>query len=251
MFRPAQYFAFVSSLAVVALVGCNSVLGIDEAHLSDGASSPSNSSNALAIPIVSCQAPASECAACLASASAYTKCVSNQACRKALDRYRACLGDKCNDVGCFDALSATAASEVADYVRTECSQCAGQKPLASMCELYCRCMQQQLPGITADAAPDGATCETAAAAPNRGSACITACEMLAATDPASVHCRWSHCELAVGGESRTHCLHAIDSSICPLKVVAGDDCKNRSLPHWACDDGNDCCSSSCSNHFCE
>jgi hypothetical protein len=247
MLRPAHYLALLGSLSAIALGGCNSVLGIDEAHSNDDGAM---ASSVLTIPIVSCQAPSPDCAACVAGTNAYAECLSTQDCRKALDGYRACLGSQCDNAACFDALAATTASKVADVVRTECKQCVGKKPLASICELYCRCMQQPLPPQPPATAPDGETCETWVKAPSAGAACIQACETLAATDPASISCRWSHCELAVGRESRIHCSHAIDFSICPPKVVAGV-CKNRSLRSWACLEDKDCCSGSCVNNFCE
>jgi hypothetical protein len=112
-------------------------------------------------------------------------------------------------------------------------------------------MQQPLPPVAVGAAPDDMTCEDVAKAMSRGASCMAACTALAATDPASVHCRWSHCELAVGGESRVHCTHAVDDSVCPLAAVAGDDCKNRSLRLWACNDDEECCSNRCAGNFCQ
>lgn len=251
MTRVADYLAAAGALATVALLGCNAVLGIDQAHSRDDGTT---TSTVQAIPISGCDVPNTECSTCVASSKAFGTCLGDHKCRKALDTYRACLGSKCNGAGCFDALAASAGADVAEVVSTECPQCEGNTPLVTMCDLYCRCMEQILPPATQGAAPDGLTCETFNDAlpwtAGNMAACKDACGKLAATDVASVNCRWGHCELAANGESRSHCGHAIDDSVCPKSAAPNPDCKDRNLPGWACDIDSDCCSNRCSGNIC-
>jgi hypothetical protein len=123
-----------------------------------------------------------------------------------------------------------------------------------MCDLYCACLEQTLPALGGVPA-DGKTCETYNQTlpwqpPGNLAACKAACDSLANSDVASVHCRWGHCELATNGETRGHCLHAIDDSICPLAATPNPDCKDRRLTGWACDGPQDCCSSHCVGNIC-
>jgi len=251
MSRLPNTLALVGALATFALVGCNAVLGIDEAHSRDDGTPRSTTQ---LIPVPGCETPTTDCASCVSGSVAFADCLKDHACRKALDGYRACLGSKCDAGACFDTLLAGPGSLVADFVRGECAECEGVTPLASMCDLYCACMEQILPPPTAGALPDGATCETAAVAPweaGQLAQCKAACDELAKRDVASVNCRWGHCELAANGENRGHCGHAIDSSICPEAVKPNASCTDRSLPGWACDRSQDCCSNHCTGNICK
>jgi hypothetical protein len=250
MSRMAQTLALTGCLAAVALIGCNGVLGIDEAHSRDEEVSHSG---AQLIPVPGCEAPTTDCAACVAGSVAFQTCLGDHACRKALDAYRACLGTKCDGATCFDTLLAGAGQPVADYVQGECSACVGVTPLASVCDLYCACMQQTLPPATKGGVADGKTCESFAGVPWQQASvaeCKDACETLAKKDLGSVNCRWGHCELAANGEQRGHCSHAIDNSICPEAAVSDASCTDRSLPGWACERNQDCCSSHCTGNIC-
>ncbi len=249
MRRLAHTLALFGSLVAFSLVGCNAALGIDEARLRDDGSVQSTST---VIPVAGCDSPHTGCGTCVASSNAYVTCLADHTCRKALDAYRECLGSKCDSATCFEGLAAGAGQKLASVVHTECPMCEGTSPLASMCDLFCACMQQPLPPPTVGSVADGKTCETydGTALPwTAGSLveCKTACETLAKTDLASVNCRWGHCELPFDGESRGHCQHAIDESICPLSAVANPDCKDKRLVGWACPNGKqDCCSGHCS-----
>lgn len=251
MYRTKYALALLGCAAAVASVGCNAVLGIDEAHSRDEGSS---SSAVQVIPIPGCDAPTTECATCVSSSKAFQACLGDHDCRKALDVYRACLGSKCAGDNCFEQLQISAGQPVADYVRGECSQCEGVTPLVSVCDLYCACMEQVLPPAVEGGVADGMTCETFAGAPwaaDNLAQCKDNCEALAKTDLASVNCRWGHCELAAGGELRSHCSHAIDSSICRAAVVPNSNCTDRSLSGWACENAKDCCSNHCAGNICK
>ena len=251
MLRPTPALALLATISLPALVGCNAVLGIDEAHSRDEGMA---SSKVQVIPVPGCDAPTTECATCVSGSKAFQECLVDHDCRKALDVYRACLGSKCDGDTCFDKLQVSAGQPVADYVRGECSQCEGVTPLVSVCDLYCACMEQVLPPAVEGGVSDGLTCETFAGAPwapGNLAQCKDNCEALAKTDVASVNCRWGHCELAANGELRSHCSHAIDSSICPVAAVPNANCTDRSLPGWACERAQDCCSNHCAGHICK
>jgi hypothetical protein len=251
MLRLIHVFAFTGAFAAVALVGCNAVLGIDEAQSRDDASSQST---VQVIPVPGCENPETSCATCVSGSKAFGECMGNHACRKALDGYRACLGSKCNGATCFDTLLAGPGQTVAEFVRGECPACESNKPLASMCDLFCACMEQTLPPPTTGAPVDGLTCESFLAALPWTVAsmaeCKDSCEALAKADLASVNCRWGHCELAANGEARSHCGHAIDDSICPRAAALNPDCRDRNLPGWACEQNQDCCSNRCLSRIC-
>lgn len=252
MLRLAHALALASAFSAISLIGCNAVLGIDEAHPRDDGSPAVSTSQV--IPVPGCEAPGTDFAACFSDSIAYGDCLANHDCRKALDAYRACLGSKCAGTTCFDKLLAGAGQAVADYVQGECPQFEDVKPIAAVCDLYCACMQQTLPPSTKGAAADGLTCETFAGVswqPGNKAQCKDACEALAKKDLGSVNCRWGHCELAANGEARGHCSHAIDNSICPEAVVPNAKCTDRSLAGWACDVPHDCCSNNCSGRICK
>jgi hypothetical protein len=172
-----------------------------------------------------------------------------------LNDYRKCLGAKCDNAVCLDALATGPAHDLAACALDglECPACPDVTPLADICELYCACMAQPLPP-SAEAMPDE-TCESYNGSSLKdwpaGSkeACLTACRGL--KDPAAVHCRWSHCELAQGGELALHCMHAIDDVRCPLAVEANATCKDRRINNWGCESSAQCCSDHCaSSHIC-
>jgi hypothetical protein len=252
MSRLSHTLALAGSLCALALIGCNAVLGIDEAHSRDDGGS--STSTAQVIPVAGCETPGTEFSAHFSDSQAYADCLASHDCRKALDAYRACLGSKCNGIACFDKLSAGAGQQIADVVHAESPQFEGIKPIASVCDLYCACMGQTLPPATKGAVADGLTCETFAGVswePGNKAQCKDACEALAKVDLASVNCRWGHCELAANGEARGHCGHAIDDSICPALAVPNAACTDRSLKGWACEGPRDCCSNNCSGNICK
>jgi hypothetical protein len=242
----------LASLIATALAsgGCNAVLGIDEAHDRNGGTATNHTQ---LIPTATCATPHGNCAKCFDTSTAYTSCLATHDCRKALDDYRQCLGSSCHQDGCLAALQMGPASTLADWVTTEgCTDCVDSSPLADMCDLYCACMQQDLPPKAGSK-----NCETfdggdlpwmAAGDPSSDrAACKEACSKL---DAGSVHCRWSHCELANSGELASHCRHAISSSFCPVTTVPNSACTDRKLGGWGCDVDDDCCSKTCGAHIC-
>ncbi|HVY28859.1 MAG TPA: hypothetical protein VHB79_20020 [Polyangiaceae bacterium] len=248
--------ALVSLLAAaLASGGCNAVLGIDEAH---DRNAGGGSNHSQLIPTATCASPHGNCATCFDGSKSYTDCLANHDCRKALDDYRQCLGFSCHEDGCLDALELNAGRAVADWVTTEsCTDCVDNSPLADMCDLYCACMEQVLPASAVGADMQSKTCEsfngselpwtsTGNASADRV-ACKTACKAL---DAGSVHCRWSHCELANSGELASHCRHAVSDTFCPKKTTANADCTDRALGGWGCHQDTDCCSGTCTEHIC-
>jgi hypothetical protein len=258
MFRFAQAFALSGCCAVLLLGGCNSVLGIEEAHDRDAGSS----TGPLEVPVASCDAPKGDCSSCFVSATpgvgepapcatSWGNCVADKDCRTDLNEYRGCLGGKCSNKACSAQLKTTLGQDLAKCVTTECKQCDGASAWASMCDLYCACMEAPLP-----ATAGAATCEAYDTASKElmwpmGSTaeCTKAC--LALKDLTSVNCRWSHCELAVLGETPQHCEHAVSSDRCPLGRTIDGQCTTKRLDGWGCESSTQCCSNDCNaNHIC-
>lgn len=220
-----QRLAILGSFAtLLASGGCNAVLGIEEAYDRNASSSVNH---AQLLPTGTCAKPHGNCTSCFDDSNAFASCLASHDCRKALDEYRQCLGSACHQAGCLDALKAGAGRMVADWVKTEgCTDCVDGSPLADMCDLYCACMEQAMPK-TAGTNAEGKTCESfngselpwlpAGNPAGDRAACKAACKEI---DPASIHCRWSHCELANGGELANHCRHSISDSFCPRRSQA-------------------------------
>lgn len=255
MFRLAHSLATVGIFSALALVGCNAVLGIDEAH--SRADDVGGVSKALEVPTDTCNGPQpASCATCIAGSckNSLDTCLKAHDCREALNEYRKCLGAKCNVDSCSDGLQAGPARELAACAlgATECPECSDTTPLADICALYCSCMEQPMP---ATAGPDaGQTCEQYNGANLKdwaagdNAACLAACRSL--KDPAAIHCRWSHCELAQSGELGLHCGHAVGDSRCPLHVEATASCKDKRIDNWGCESSAQCCSDHCVNNIC-
>lgn len=254
MLRLARTLTLVAMLAVPTLVGCNSVLGIEEAHEREGGSI----SKELEVPIATCDGPQpASCASCIADSckNSLDTCLTTTACRGALNDYRKCLGTKCSGDACLAALQAGPAGDLAGCAlgATECPECPESTPLADICSLYCACMEAPMPASAGQDAV-GQTCEQYNGsslkdwtAGNLGS-CLAACRSL--KDPAAVHCRWSHCELAQSGELALHCGHAIGELRCPLHVEASASCKDKRINNWGCSSSAQCCSDHCANNIC-
>lgn len=239
------------ALAGLALGACNAVLGIDEAEPRGGAAP----TGVLAVPIAQCDAPTAACAQCIsANCQSLGQCLSNHDCRDALDGYRGCLGASCNNPDCFAKLEASAAGSLAQCVKTECPGCAQGAPLVSSCDLYCACMQQPLPATaTATTMVTGKTCESwnGASLPWRSgdvAACKEACAGL--QDLTSVSCRWSHCQLATGDETGSHCQHAISEANCPLMQAQDGECTDKKRSGFGCKKDAECCSQVCTGNIC-
>jgi hypothetical protein len=104
--------------------------------------------------------------------------------------------------------------------------------LFSMCELYCACMDHNCPGsVTAGA----------------GSACVASCM---GADPSLTYCRKMHCEfISLGGQSITHCPHAVGVGQCETPPAPNDSCDDiyDGLP---CTRDSECCSGECIGEVC-
>jgi hypothetical protein len=253
MSRLAHLLASAAVSATLALVGCNAVLGIDEATPRDDAG---GASKALEVPIDTCDGPQpASCATCIAGSckNSLDSCLKAHDCRQALNDYRKCLGAQCNDDACLAGLQAGPARDLASCAlgATECPECPDATPLADVCALYCACMGQATP-VTAEAG--GQTCEQYNGSSLKdwtagdGASCLAACRSL--KDPAAVHCRWSHCELAQSGELALHCGHAIGDARCPLHVAATAGCKDKRINNWGCATSAQCCSDHCDHNIC-
>jgi len=223
--------------------GCNAALGIDEAVPRDTQANLSQE-----VPVSECNMPSTSCAKCFDDncGKALGDCLGDQACRKVLNAYRSCLGASCNNTGCLELLQPVS-ELLGDCIQTECWDCMG-KPIVEMCDLYCACMQDQLP-------KSSETCESYDLSQGQDppswsagdlATCQVECQKLSLT---SASCRWSHCELAVSGEVPTHCRHAVSSLNCPLQQELGT-CTDRRPGGFGCTAPSDCCSGVCANHFC-
>jgi len=248
----ARSSASLGLVGVVALAAlrCNAVLGIDEAEVDPtfvagaratggtaGSAGTGNSTNYSGTHLpIGCIEPASGCTDCLKNAGFdESACLSDPACRKALDDYRVCLGDACTgSENCLEELLYPIASELA-ALSDECRTVCGEKPLYTQCELYCACMDHNCAGTL------GAT----------GDACVTQCMAGDARDPGIAYCRKSHCEFAglSGIDTVSHCEHARGINACATVPMPDATC-DRVLTGFPCSDRSDCCSNNCSNQVC-
>lgn len=251
MSRIGHALALTSTLAALALAGCNAVLGIDEAHLSDlgtGGGDPTVKLNSKVATLASedCSAPSADCAKCIASsdcADAKAACLADANCRVALNAYRVCLGSQCSDSDgkCLSALS-TYESQLhlgllpfSQCVQATCGDKCKDTPLVPSCELYCGCMA---PNCTSELAARGTPLMD----------CQAACGQATVDD---LTCRWTHCEIAATHMNAGHCGHAIGEVFCNAKTVITSTCSNKSQSTYACDTGEDCCSGKCNHNVCD
>lgn len=255
MLRLAPALAILAIGSLPALIGCNAVLGIDEAHERDEGG---GASKVLEVPIATCDGPQpASCASCIADSckNSLDACLNTTPCRDALNEYRKCLGTKCNDGTCLAALHAGPASALADCAlgANECPECPESTPLADICSLYCACMRQPMP-LSAGVEAVGQTCEQYDGSSLKDwtagdtNSCLATCRDL--KDPAAVHCRWTHCELAQSGEKALHCGHAIGELKCPRHVQVTGSCKDKRVDNWGCSSDAQCCSNHCINNIC-
>lgn len=251
MFRLAHTLALFGALSVFALVGCNAVLGIDEAHLSDSSSGGGGStinlgSKVTTLPSKDCSAPNPDCAKCIAGSDcgdAKAACLADANCRVALNAYRVCLGAQCSDSAgtCLSTLSAYESQlhlsllSFSQCVQGACGNTCKDTPLVPPCELYCGCMA---PNCTTELAMRGTPLAN----------CQTACDEATVDD---LTCRWTHCEIAATHPNGGHCGHAIGEVFCNAKTVITNTCSDKSQSSFACDTGDDCCSGKCNHNVCD
>jgi hypothetical protein len=251
MLSLARTLMVLGAVALVATGGCNSVLGIDEAHLNE-ASSGGSSSNAggstrvTAPPAKNCFEPTKACSDCLATqdcTDAKNACLASASCRAGLNTYRGCLGTQCADpdgkcLADFSALESRlnpGSIGLAACVQNTCAtECKGM-PLVNLCELYCSCMA---PNCTGELALAGTPLND----------CMTMC---AAVTPADTTCRWTHCEIAPAHPNMGHCGHAVGQLVCNATTTISHTCQGKSQSSYACDTGDDCCSGKCNHNICD
>jgi hypothetical protein len=224
-------------LLLTALAGCNAVLGIEEAHLSDGP--PQNSSTANPVSyaaITTCDSPAPECEDCMTGvcSSFLQQAMLTPTNRMALNDYRACLGARCEDTqsfGCLEAMKErhTDLFVLGTCVEMNCPNCKG-RPLVPTRALYCQCMSQHCgQGVQNDLGGD--------------------CDANATTNLEDLSCRHKHCENAPL-DFAAHCAHALgQQGMCPPPTVA-NSCETAGKTGWFCSENSECCSRDCQNRSC-
>jgi hypothetical protein len=216
------------ALALALLAGCNAVLGIEEAHLSQNVGEGSLPNKPVVIPNANCDAPVSDCGSCLSAncAAALDADLTTKPGRDALVTYRACLGTDCadSDEACGEALLESG-SELVTCAATDCRDECSASSLASTCKIYCTCM--------------GMNCA--------GSAALTDCEaQCMGEDLADVGCRLTHCEYSpLSSTPDLHCGHAEGVGQCTGTGSITPTCTDRKIPGWICYDNAECCSGDC------
>lgn len=266
-------------LAITLATACNQVLGIEAGELNldlveggtgavlppsesdgTGGTSPMSAggstglSRSARLPRVECAAPSQSCADCLATCAGASRndCLGDSYCRQALDAYRACLGDACmdsSDQRCAETylhmqldptvrpLAASTFACLGDACAVPCER----SPAASVCELYCSCMDTTCRGRGERSGTDVDL-----------AACIQQCSVNAsAQDVAKYYCRLTHCEAAALTALDLHCDHARPGGPCPGdELIAVTDelaagCTDKGLPGFFCTEPSECCSGIC------
>ncbi|HEV8548380.1 MAG TPA: hypothetical protein VGQ57_05110, partial [Polyangiaceae bacterium] len=180
-----------------AVVGCNAVLGIDQAELDEG-SSTAGKPGVAAGKGSFVSMPTDDCSACMQAncTPPLQACLADATCRAKLTYYDStCITLANADPGtCREGLSVPGLSTgVANCLTANCASQCGASPLVDACDLYCNCM-----GAAGGCGTSIAEC----------SANCTAWRVR----PGMLDCVLSHCEAAV--ESTTpanhdmHCSHA-------------------------------------------
>lgn len=228
------------------VLGCNAVLGIEEAEL-DQVEATLVCERPLSEPSKECVAPDRDaCETCMAGScdpDLASACLADGNCRGDLLDHRVCLQ---NDNDCIDEGGActscmTAPGDPFEMVKCsrDCGQtCAGAE-LPSICEIYCACMTERCPAEPFVLAPAGEVTD-----------CLTYC----ATIPShTTTCRISHCTLAKMPDIPGHCGHSVgrdqaceDVQPPELSCTSPDQGKLG----YGCDVPDDCCSGQCRNNRC-
>ena len=246
------------ALAALALPACTAVLGMEEAKLDDGlgaaasggtagggSGGSSGSAGSSGVggtasrppptdPPTECNVPQTDCVRCL-SGCGRDNCLASSECRKSLDSYRSCLNESCIDANgrCADPLlsGGDVTSQTFHTCLTDaCIDNCPSGPVASMCELYCKCMGDKCPA-KAEAGPT----------------CMDDCAKL---DSKSAYCRWTHCE-AASSTNLQHCDHAVGLlGHCP-RSTPGNQCMNKIHSGFPCKTDADCCSNACRTEVCQ
>jgi hypothetical protein len=192
--------AFVVALA--ALLGCNSILGIDAAHLeqSEGGAGAGGGS---------CSIKSTDpCNSCIAQncCAQFDACIADTTCKEGLIKYAFCLGNNfTSDAGatCDEDFLSSAGLLSANLAQCtfmdHCTAACKDQTFGDLCFTYCNCM--------ADVCPDH---------PFDAGTCEQVCDKF---DPTNLVCRPYHCNLAQ--QNRTdpakrllHCGHASGNPPC-------------------------------------
>ena len=248
----AQLLALVTLLASAQqVVGCNSVLGIEQAELDEGGS--------CAFPWVE---PTKECegvnrnncenclSQCPGEAEAETACHKDSACRTALQNHRWCLNvDKdCSDERgtCAACLPASGPGKVIRDCLDICKGPCDGAGVYSLCSLYCACMGQKCQEQEFTLL-DGSTTHD----------CATFC---LESEPWRTSCRLSHCTRAPDMPdplaTTNHCRHSVSlDGFCQQQEVQEEHCVDpsdvtRAQNGHGCNEDDECCSGVCVNGGC-
>jgi hypothetical protein len=196
---------------LAALLGCNAILGIDEARLYPDASAAAGGDGGEACSLT---AP-DPCNQCIAArcCDKFEACNGDADCKAALAQYNVCVGiDFTNDAGgtcdeTFASASATRASLATCAFQngstSGCAEACARKPIGgTICSDYCTCAAQACPDKSFD-----------------GGDCLTIC---GAFSESQLTCRPYHCGLANMAKMNndelgrvTHCGHTFGESLCP------------------------------------
>jgi len=217
---------FQGALLAAALVGCNGLLGIDEATLDPDASARGGAAGSGGSTGVgggsggsACSLMAPDpCNQCVAErcCSAHDACNGDAACKKALSEYNVCVGVSfTNDAGgtCEEALGTSGAlaqalatcalSNAATDTPPGCADACTDKPIGGdICSTYCSCVSLNCPEKAFEVG-----------------SCLANCG--AFTEP-QLTCRPYHCTLAQKAKTSsdepgrvTHCGHSFGEALCP------------------------------------
>jgi hypothetical protein len=268
---PVRFISVLSAcLASFALLECNAVLGIEQAELDPtfgdtgnggtagtsgagsggtvsgkGGTSGTGGRTKVTLPVAGCIDRKDECAACLTTCTSFdlAACLDDKVCRNAVDDYRACLGNLCDQQeNCREELFAVSDPLVDSLVMCLADSCLTPcegSTLVRMCELYCACMKDNCPTKPIAMAAD----------------CVSSCLADPATADGNIaYCRKYHCEFidTTGANPATHCEHAVgqleecESPIAPMPQCDGDEV----ISGFPCLEDAECCSGVCEGETC-
>lgn len=241
MARPNELRAGCA-LAIALGIGCNGILGIEEAELAQQGQTPATGyvetpeRPTLRNPADQACAADAACRrcvdACTGNSDSVGKCLEDHDCRYALDGHRSCIrANGCSGDGdCAEELAE--GSKLVSSVRigaclVECAEACEGRSVVGMCELYCACMSTQCPesGISA-------------------ASCVKECEAL---DSSMVWCRWLHCEFRTPATPQ-HCQHAVGVGACDGNL--GASCPGKTRDGLPCNLASECCGGVCNGGNC-
>ncbi len=210
--------ALFPALFAIALLGCNTILGIDEATLApDAAATGTGGGGGGGACSLMAPDPCNQCIAARCC-DKYDACVGNADCRMGLSDYNVCVGvNFTNDAGgtCDEAFAASinrlrsdlgtcAFQNDSTTVPSGCAEQCKDRPVGGdLCSSYCSCLpvncpEKVLPGEKS---------------------CLDIC---GAFTEAQLACRPYHCGLAKSAKGRmdeparmTHCGHSVGEALCP------------------------------------